>query len=154
MSKATVAQCLMAIKELALKEQQHHEKTLEKITALETDLIQHQSEILNTKKMIENSRQEVVNLKSSYNFFENSFEEFKTTILEKTNAVFTGLEEMKQKTTLEKDAFKNHEDGTRLRKRPRKSTDDPASKRRQNDSPILYKYIHRRINLQLENDKK
>ncbi len=61
---------------------------------------------------------------------------------------------MKQKTTLEKDAFENHEDGTRLRKRPRKSTDDTASKRRQNDSPILYKYIHRRINLQLENDKK
>ena len=128
MSKAAIAQCLTAIKELAFKEQQQYEETLQKIVMLEMDLTQHQSEMLDTKKIIENSRKEIANLKSSYDSFKTGFEELKATILEKTNAVFTSLEEMKQKTTLEKDAFENHEDGTRLRKRPRKSTDDPASK--------------------------
>src|SRR5438128_1417119 len=100
MSKAAIAQCLTAIKELAFKEQQQYEETLQKIVMLEMDLTQHQSEMLDTKKIIENSRKEIANLKSSYDSFKTGFEELKATILEKTNAVLTGLEDMKPKTTL------------------------------------------------------
>src|SRR6266487_3876376 len=121
MSKATITQCLTAIKELVLKEQQRHEEIIQKIAVLEMDLTQHKSEMLYIKKIIENSRKEIANLKSSYDSFETGFEELKATILEKTNAVLTGLEDMKPKTTLESVIFENYEDGTQLHKRSRKS---------------------------------
>ena len=87
MSRVTITQCLTAIKELAFKEQQRHEETLQKIATLEMNITQYQSEMSSIKNLVEDSKQEVASLKSSYTFFETSFEEFKTTILENESAV-------------------------------------------------------------------
>ena len=159
MSKATISQCLAAINGLALDNQQRHEDISQKIVALETNINLCQNEITQSKEIIEDSKEEAESIKTAYNSLEASFEQFKTTIFEKINTILTSFEDIKLRSMLDTDkpdASTNTENGSRSRKRlyKSKSVDGVSKRRRQNDTPILYKYIHRRINLQLENQEK